>query len=64
MKKQLYYSDVTHNCGHIVRYTFSIAKNATRAQRIEKADELQRMREMPCTPCEEKQASAESGDEA
>jgi hypothetical protein len=52
-KKQLYYSDVTHSCGHTVRYEFSLAKNAPRAKRIAHADELKRKAGEPCTQCEE-----------
>lgn len=57
MKRTLYYSDVTHSCGCIVRYEFSLPKNATKQRRIAKCDELQRMKEIPCTSCEEKRTS-------
>jgi hypothetical protein len=54
-KRTLYYSDVTHKCGHTVRYTFSIANNAPRQERIAQADELKRMATEPCEPCTEKE---------
>ncbi len=52
-KSVRYYKDVTHNCGCIVRYEFSISKIANKEKRAEMSQELSRMATVPCNKCEE-----------
>ena len=64
MGKKLYYSDVTHKCGHTVRYEFTLPndfsrrkKETTRRQHQKKMSDLASLAEYDCNDCEEKKES-------